>query len=105
MNRSWYAAESIHNGAPPHDVLRGPKVNAFWRNLSGEYDHVTIDVWAARAALTIASKPLIIASIDGVSRAAYSVLADAYRYVANKVGEHPAATQAIVWCAIRGRAD
>jgi hypothetical protein len=50
LGRSWYNACAIRDGAKPEDVLRGPKVFAFWRNIVGDKERVTIDVWALRAA-------------------------------------------------------
>jgi hypothetical protein len=37
-------------GEDPDAVLSGPKVRAFFANIMGDVDAVTIDVWAARAA-------------------------------------------------------
>jgi hypothetical protein len=40
----------IATGADPADVLGGPKVRRFFRNITGDSDVVTVDVWAARIA-------------------------------------------------------
>src|SRR3954464_9498358 len=40
----------IANGADPDEVLSGPKVRAFYANIMGDTEAVTIDVWGARAA-------------------------------------------------------
>lgn len=83
-------------GERPLAVLRGPKCTAFYRNLTGDPDAVTIDVWAARA-VGLARAP--------ESPAAYERVAEHYREAARRVGETPRDLQAIVWVALRGRAD
>lgn len=90
-------AFAIASGAGrPLDILRGPKVRSFYRNILGDVDAVTVDVWAARAA-GVDSK----ARLDGRR---YDHIADAYRYAARIVGVAPAVLQAIVWVSIRGTA-
>lgn len=80
-------------------IGNGPKVNAFARNIMGDYDAVTIDMWAFVAACgDLPEKHL--------SRVgAYETIADAYRVAAKKFGITPAQMQAVTWIAIRGRAD
>jgi hypothetical protein len=50
ITRNWHSAGAIRDGLGPEDVLRGPKVFAFWRNIVGDKERVTIDVWALRTA-------------------------------------------------------
>ncbi len=64
-----------------------PKSEAFLRNLLGDFDPVTVDVWAARIAG---------ARVPG-SRKAYDSLALAYRDVAVLLGDEPATLQARTW--------
>lgn len=76
----------------PLDVLGGPKVTSFYRNLIGDLDAVTVDVWAARAA--------------GEDRGSftpkqYERIADAYREVAKLLDIPPRNVQAAVWVTIR----
>lgn len=84
----------IAGGEKPLAVLGGPKVRAFYRNITGDLDHVTVDVWAARAA-----------GLDGHPKNVreYDAVADEYRRVAALVGIRPAQLQAIVWVVIRSR--
>lgn len=79
----------------------GPKVNAFARNIAGDLHHVTIDMWALSAAMgDVYGVPKYLAR-----RGAYESIAHAYRDAADIYGVLPAQMQAIVWVAIRGRAD
>lgn len=66
-------------------VTYAPKVRAFYRNLMGDLDHVTVDVWAARAA--------------GVDPANFR-----YRRAAQLSGVAPAELQSVVWVNQRGSA-
>jgi len=80
-------------------IGNGPKVNAFARNIAGDWDAVTIDMWAFAAACGDLPASML------ARRGAYETVADAYRIAAKKFGIAPAQMQAIVWVAIRGRAD
>ena len=80
-------------------IGNGPKVNAFARNIAGDENAVTIDMWAFAAAC--GDLPASILARRGV----YEMVADAYRIAARKFGISPAQMQAVVWVAIRGRAD
>lgn len=88
---------AIATGADPSAVLSGPKVSAFWANLCGDLDAVTVDVWAARAAEGPRFKDR---APDG-SR--YARIADAYRAAAAVVGIAPRDLQAAVWTSYRRR--
>ena len=93
-------AKAILSGAPigtgPGDGLGGPapKVRAFWANLCGDGEAVTVDVWATRAATGGTT------DAPGTPKR-YGELADAYRAAARKVGERPCDFQAIIWLAVR----
>lgn len=87
----------IANGEAPLSVLAGPKVRAFWANITGDVDAVTVDIWAVRAAMG-ADAPK-----DGrVTPAQYRVTADAYRRAARILGVTPRECQAAVWVHTRG---
>lgn len=94
-------AEAIRDGAPltgeVGDALGGhaPKVRAFWRNLCGDGEGVTVDVWATRAAT--GNRRLAAPT----SPQHYREIADAYRAAAKRVGERPCDFQAIVWLSVR----
>ena len=101
-------AEAIIAGEHPSQVLnqsgsksaRGVgKTTSFWRNLCGDLDPVTIDVWAARAAEGRdwrASQP---------TGRRYQRIERAYRTAARRRGVAPAVMQATVWIVERGRGD
>jgi len=74
-----------------------PKIAAFARNILGDTDRVTIDVWASRAALISARhkdiNPEKILSRVGM----YEAIAEQYRWLANKVDVTAPQAQAVVW--------
>lgn len=76
-----------------------PKISAFARNILGDTDRVTIDAWATRAALGTGHDDLL--SRVGM----YDAIAEQYRFVAKELGIDAPDFQAIVWIAVRGRAD
>jgi hypothetical protein len=89
-------AWAIMGGADAADLFAtSPKVMAFWRNLCGDEDAVTIDTWMLRsvgedtAARSGAKAPLV------------RKVAAAVREAALMVAETPADFQAIVWVQIR----
>lgn len=92
-NNAW-AREAL-SSANPFDILKGDKTNRFARNIAGDTNSVTVDVWAARAA-GIPEKAL---SRKGV----YEAVERCYQLSANRAGITPRDFQAIVWVAIRGR--
>lgn len=87
----------IATGANPADVLGGDKVRAFYANITGDLDAVTVDVWAASAAL---GRP-----IGTISHGLYVRIADAYRVAAVLRAVAPRTMQAAVWCHVRGSAS
>lgn len=90
-------AWAIAHGARPLSVLSGPKVRAFYRNLTGDLDAVTVDVWAAR---------VVGATAQDLNRVGgYDAVAEDYRAAAAILDLPPAVTQAIAWVAVRGRAS
>ena len=85
------------SGADPYDALGGPKTSAFARNIAGDLDPVTVDVWHLRAAgVTDRDAPTVVQ---------YREITAATRLVAEEYGYAPAVLQAIVWTAIRGGAS
>jgi hypothetical protein len=86
-------AWAIACGADPDAVLSGPKVRAFYANIIGDDDAVTVDVWAARAAVGRTVEP---------KGRTYDRIAEAYRRAAVRRGLTPREMQATVWCAVRG---
>lgn len=76
----------------------GSKTWNFAHNIAGETDHVTLDRWAIRVAVSCSSK-------DSLTPKQYDVLADAYRKAAAEIGEPASTVQAVTWCVIRGTGD
>lgn len=88
-------AWAMANGADP-STLTGPKVRAFYANISGDHSRATVDVWAAKAAAGRLVVP---------SRFTYPVFESAYVSAAVLLGISTAAVQAVVWVAVRGSAS
>jgi len=87
----------IAGGEDPLDVLNGPKVRAFYRNLTGDTNAVTVDVWAARVALGRDD-------IAGPGKL-YTDIADAYAFAAAERNVARSTMQATTWIHIRGKAN
>jgi hypothetical protein len=88
-------AWAIANGADPDAVLSGPKVTAFYANLTGDPDRPTVDLWAARAAGV---------DPERLTDKRRRELRDAYRIAAESRGVAVRDMQAAVWVAVRGAA-
>lgn len=89
LNAAW----RIANGERPLSVLRGPKVRAFYRNIVGQHDHVTLDTWALRA--------LGERGVEAPKPALRRAAEECYREVAAEYGYTPAQAQAIAWVVVR----
>lgn len=76
------------------DALNGRKTNAFARNIAGDKDAVTIDVWMIRAAGMDAAK--------GVNDTEYRILAEVVKELAADRNMYPATAQALIWIIVRG---
>lgn len=85
-------AVRIARGESPELVLGGDKVRAFYANIMGDTQAVTVDVWAARACGH---------KSDAVNRSQYRTASVAYRAVASELGITPRELQSIVWVTIR----
>ena len=72
------------------------KTQSFARNISGDLQAVTVDVWAARIA-GVAEAQLKLVGV-------YEAIAHCYRLAAKRAGINPAQMQAITWIVIRGSA-
>jgi hypothetical protein len=78
-----------------------PKTHRFARNLLGDRESVTVDVWAARVAFGSAvADPEAALSRVGV----YGAVEHAYRLAARRLGVDPTTVQATTWVVIRGSA-
>ena len=90
-------AVRIAQGEDPDAVLSGPKVRAFFANIMGDPNAVTVDTWAARIALG--------ETVANVKAPLYGPIADAYRAAARLIGTDPHMVQATTWIVERGAAD
>lgn len=80
-------ARNIMAGMPPLEVLKGPKTRAFYKNLIGLTNHVTLDRHAISAALNV--KVIDHDDLKGIAMA--------YRKAARKVGLGLSHFQAVIW--------
>jgi len=76
-------------------VIDGQKVRAFYNNLSGRYDYVTLDVWMAYA--------LGIDQTDFNRKLSHAKATDRIVTVARVMSMEPAEAQAAVWTGYRTR--
>lgn len=83
-------------------TLKGPKTSRFARNLLGDSEAVTVDVWAARVAMgACVEDPEKVLGRTGV----YDACEAAYREAAHRMGVDPTTMQATTWIVARnGRA-
>lgn len=95
LPRSKDQAERILHGERPLNVLRGPKVRAFYRALRGDTDACVIDTHMARALGHRGRFP------EG---RAYERLSNRLRARATRAGLPVSYYQALVWIKQRGRA-
>lgn len=84
--------ELLSMGEPPADVLRGPKITAFYHAIMGDMNSVVLDTWM----LDTMNRP------QGVTAKQYERLAEMLRAQAADAGVAPAVFQAVVWCQVRG---
>jgi hypothetical protein len=95
VNKAWHIAETGDIA-----LVSGPKVSAFFANLCGDLERVTIDVWAARACGITDEK--LMSHLD---RMRYVSIETAYRNAARTLNLLPAQLQAICWIVERGHGD
>lgn len=87
----------------PLSTIHGPKTSAFARNILGDRQAVTVDVWAARTALGTYDKRTIETRLKRVG--VYDAIAHAYRIAATRLGVDPVECQATCWIVERGRSS
>lgn len=102
MTNNRTAAWRIANGEAPLDVMRGPKVTRFYRNIMRDYACATVDVWVVRAAMPAGDARV---GKDGaIGPPLYRDIESAIQRAAQIAGVTAAQLQAVCWVAIRGRA-
>lgn len=92
INSNVDLAVSILMGTNPTALLKNKRL-AFYRNIAGDPNAVTVDVWAVRAATR---NP----NLDGPGNC-YTEVADAYTIAADMMRVPPRVMQAIVWVTFR----
>lgn len=87
-------------------AVRGPKVSAFHAAIVGDLSHVTVDVWAIRAARS-KDRNLALAWLDVEQDGTVEkrAIGEAYRRAAALRGITPSVMQAIVWVTVRESAE
>lgn len=103
---------------PDEEYFSDPKSNhkrrSFYRNISGDEDHVTVDMWAIRAAMgekvynsgKIDKKGNCIVPFDSPAPNTYNLFVEAYREAASRLREEgieitPARLQAATWTSVK----
>ncbi|SRR6266704_448242 len=81
----------ILDGEHPLKVLGGPKVTAFYHNILGSDEFVTVDRWAIRIAYGTPDAKTT------VGKREYEAIAQAFRYVAAELGIPGRHLQAATW--------
>ncbi len=87
-------AARILQGESPLDVLGGDKVRNFYRNLTGDFDAVTID----RHAIKIAGFSSLSADEGKLTGKVYAEISDAFKSAAHVLKLAPCEIQALTWC-------
>lgn len=77
-------------------ALNGLKTSAFARNIAGDTESVTVDVWMCKAAGLQTHKP---------NKTQYREIERACQLLALEMGLQPATLQALIWIRIRGSAE
>lgn len=86
----------------PLGTLHGPKTARFARNMLGDHDAVTVDVWALRVALGDPEADGTVLRVPGV----YEAIEHCFQAAARRAGVTAATMQATTWIVARnGRAD
>lgn len=103
ITRALIALNAADRGECPIMTINGPKTNAFARNLLGDRNAVTVDVWAVRIALNPGwSRGEDDMSELMLSRAGmYQAVAQAYRIAANRRNVDATDMQATTWIVVR----
>lgn len=102
LGRNVAAAAAALRSSDPLGTLNGPKTARFARNLLGDREAVTVDIWAARVAFgDVISEPERALSSVG----AYAATEHAFRLAARRAAVDPTTMQATTWIVARnGRA-
>lgn len=91
-NNLKMAKSALENG---FEALNGKKTNSFARNIAGDENAVTIDVWMMRSAGLTKDVP---------NKTDYTQLSQAIEKIAQETAMTPRTVQALVWIVYRGSA-
>jgi len=91
-NNLKMAKSALENG---FNALNGKKTNSFARNIAGDENAITIDVWMMRSAGIPKDSP---------SKKDYTQLSEAIEKIAMETAMTPRTVQALVWIVYRGSA-
>lgn len=99
MQRSLENAKRALNSKTPLDTFSAGslKTRSFYQNITGNYDVVTVDTWAARIAIPGDDSEKILGR-----KGMYDAISHAYRLAGSDHFLRPAEAQAVAWCAARG---
>lgn len=93
LGRNVEMARAVLDGKRLAEVTKGPKIQAFAKNLAGDTQVVTVDVHAAYA-VGVEENTL-------ARKGCYDAVAEAYRAAAVARGIEPSEMQAVVWLGAR----
>lgn len=79
-------------------VLNSPKTSSFARNIFGDSEAVTVDLWALRGSLMLPANTIV--SCGSVK--AYRTIEKAYQDVAHSLGMTPSSLQSTLWVVLKG---
>jgi thermostable 8-oxoguanine DNA glycosylase len=91
-NNLKMAKSALENG---FNALNGKKTNSFARNIAGDENAITIDIWMMRSVGIAKSQP---------SKKDYTQLSEAIEKIAMETAMTPRTVQALVWIVYRGSA-
>jgi len=77
------------------DALNGKKTNSFARNIAGDENAITIDIWMMRSAGLTKDSP---------NKTDYTQLSEAIEKIAQETAMTPRTIQALIWVVYRGSA-
>lgn len=100
MGANVARAKAAMGSPAPLDTINGPKTRSFAANILGDFDQVTVDVWALRVARGSSADAALIRRQDG-----YDDIVNEYREVAKRVGQPAAVVQATTWIVARNGRD
>jgi hypothetical protein len=101
LGRNCMAADEIHAGALPLDVLRGPKVRAFCCTIADPTDPYAVVVDRHALSVILGHVATDTEQKSYLRRKGYETAAGAYREAALVLGVVPSQVQSVTWCVWR----